>query len=173
MSKTIGGVRNLAPNSQAYKNRVTEAARMRASGKYSSVTMAENGTGYVAIESSPAKHKPEEIEAAMHLGNNGYKVILGNEAGEGKCKEGKLFLSTFEQKTPDGKHNDAKNIKNALGHARDKKADIAVIYMKYGTHSRKTVEEGIKNFEKSSKYRFQKIIIITKDGRLHHHHHDT
>lgn len=29
--------------------------------------MAENGTGWVAIEKSSAKHKPEDIEAAHHL----------------------------------------------------------------------------------------------------------
>ena len=84
MSKTIGGVRNLSSGGTAYRNRVAEAAEMRASGKYSSVTMAEKGTGYIAIEKSSAKHKPEELEAAMHLANKGYKVVLGNEAGQHK-----------------------------------------------------------------------------------------
>lgn len=173
MSKTTGGVRNLAPNSKAYKNRLAEVSQMRASGNYSSVTMAEKGTGYVAIEKSPAKHKPEELEAAMHLANHGYKVILGNEAGNATVSEGRLFFSTYEQRTPDGTSDKAKNITNALRHARDKKADIAVIYMKYGKHPRKAVEQGIREFEKTSKYRFREVIIITQDGRLHHHKHDS
>jgi hypothetical protein len=172
MSKTIGGVRNVQPGGTAHRKRIAEVAEMRASGKYSSVTMANKGTGYVAIEKSTAKHKPEEIEAAMHLANHGYKVILGNEAGNSTVGEGKLFLGSYEQRTPDGTSNTAKNIENALRHGRDKLSDIAVIYMKYGKHPRKEVEQGIRDFESSSKYRFKKIIIVTQDGRLHHHKHN-
>lgn len=39
---------------------------MRASGRYSSVEMGK-GSGYVAIEKNPARHKPEEKEAARIL----------------------------------------------------------------------------------------------------------
>lgn len=172
MAKYSGGVRNVSVGSAVYNNRLAEVAAMRASGKYSSVEMAENGTGWVAIENSPAKHKPEEIEAARILANHGYKVTLGNEAGNATVSEGKLFLSSYEQRTPDGKSNTSNNIKNALGHARDKHAKIAVIYQKNGKHTREQVEQGIKDFETSSKYRFQKIIIVTRDGRLHHHRHN-
>ncbi|MDE6535447.1 MAG: hypothetical protein K2K82_05490 [Muribaculaceae bacterium] len=172
MAKTSGGVRNVPIGSTAYNNRLNEVAAMRASGKYSSVEMAENGTGWVAIENSLAKHKPEEIEAARILANHGYKVTLGDEAGDKTVSEGKLFLSSYEQRTPDGKSNTANNIKNALGHGRDKQAKIAVIYQKNGKHTREQVEQGIRDFEATSKYRFQRIIIVTRDGRLHHHLHN-
>ena len=82
-------------------------------------------------------------------------------------------MSTYEQRTPDGTSNNAQNITSALRHGRDKHADIVVIYMKHGTHSRQDVERGIKNYETKSKYRFKEIIVITKDGRLHHHKHDS
>jgi hypothetical protein len=173
MSKTVGGVRNVQVGGTAYRNRIREVAEMRSGGLYSSVMMPDRGTGYVAIEKSTAKHKPEEIEAALHLASHGYKVTLANEAGASTVKEGKLFLSTYEQRTPNGEHNDAKNITTALRHARDKKADISVIYMKYGQHSRKNVEQGIKDFESTSKFRFKDIIVITHDGRLHHHKHES
>ena len=53
---------------------------MRDSGRYSSVEMGKGG-GWIAIEKSTARHKPEELEAARILADKGYKVTLKNEAG--------------------------------------------------------------------------------------------
>lgn len=172
MAKQSGGVRNVAAGSAAYNSRLNEVAQMRASGKYSSVEMAENGTGWVAIEKSPAPHKPEEIEAAHHLANKGYKVTLTSEAGNEVVKDGDLFSASFEQRTPTAKG--AKGINKALEHAKAKRTDIAVIYDKHRTYNRCEVEAGIRRYEgfSSNKHRFKKIIVIGSNGSVHVHAHN-
>lgn len=148
-----------------------EVAEMLMSDKYSSVKMGEGG-GYLAIEKSPFKHKPEELAAAKILSDKGYKVILTNEAGKGmkvKSPDGFLFVNSFEQRTPtkDG----ANTIRNALFHARDKQADIALVYSKEHVFSRKSVEEGIKLFEEATNFRFKQIIVVADNGHIHRHRH--
>ena len=170
MAKSAGGVRNVSIGSPAYKNRLAEVSDMRASGKYSIVKMAEDGTGWVAIEKSTTKHKPEEIEAADHLANKGYKVTLTDEAGSKVVKDGKLFTASFEQKTPTSKGE--KGVNKALEHAKKKRADIAVIYDKHRTYNRTEIEAGIKSYEKLNKYRFKKIIVIGSTGNVHVHKHN-
>lgn len=143
---------------------------MIASEKYSSVEFSPNGGGYVAIEKSAAKHKSEEIEAAKILASKGYKVVLKNEAGFTKTPDGFLFSVSFEQRTPQG--NSAQNFKKALGHAAEKNANILVAYMKRGKHTRQSIEDGIKKFEKSNSKRFEQIIIVTEQGKVHRHKHN-
>lgn len=143
---------------------------MRASGRYSSVEMGKGG-GYVAIEKSPARHKPEELEAAHILADKGYKVTLKNEAGFTKTPDGYLFSVSFEQRTPQG--SSAQNFKKALGHAADKNADVLVTYMKGNRHTRKSVEDGIRKFEMNNSKRFKQIIIVTESGKIHRHKHNT
>lgn len=171
MAKTSGGVRTYGQGSSTYRKRQAETETMRKSGKYSSVEMGRGG-GYVAIEKSPARHKPEEIEAARILADKGYKVILKNEAGLGhkvKTPDGYLFTASFEQRTPQG--SSINNVKNALAHARDKNADIAVIYDKHRLYNRKNVEAGISHYEATNKYRFKHIIVISAHGNIHRHKH--
>lgn len=171
MAKTSGGVRTYRQGSSTYRKRQAEVEAMRQSGMYSSVEMGKGG-GYVAIEKSTARHKLEELEAARILADKGYKVTLKNESGMSKTPDGYLFTTaSFEQRTPTG--NSAKNIRASLYHGRDKKADIPVLYMKGNGHTRQSVEDGIKYFESSSKYRFKEIIIVTKDGRIHRHKHNS
>lgn len=170
MAKTSGGVRTYQRSTSTYRKRQAEVEAMRASGKYSSVEMGKGG-GYVAIEKSTARHKPEELEAARILANKGYKVILKNESGMSKTPDGYLFSASFEQRTPQG--NSIKNIRASLYHGRDKKVDIPVLYMKGNGHTRKSVEDGIRYFESSSKYRFKEIIVVTQDGKIHRHKHDS
>ena len=132
--------------------------------------MAENGTGWVAIEKSSIRHKPEEIEAANHLANKGYKVTLADEAGSEIVKDGKLFTASFEQKTPTAQGE--KGVNKALEHAKKKEADIAVIYDKHRTYNRSEIEAGIKRYEGLNKYRFKKIIVIGSSGNVHVHTHN-
>lgn len=61
--------------------------------------------------------------------------------------------------------------RNALFHARDKKADIAVIYSKGHIFSRKSVEEGLKMYEAATSYRFKEIMVVSDTGRVHIHIH--
>jgi len=171
MAKISGGVRTLKGGSKEFTARQLEAQQLENSGLYSSVEFSKKGGGYVAVEKSGYPHRPEELEAARFLSDKGYKVILKDEAGELKTPDGKIFKYSFEQRTPEG--STAKNFKSSLYHARDKKADIALVYMKYNKHTKQSVIDGIKDFEKSSKYRFNQIIVVTQDGRIHRHKHNT
>ena len=150
----------------------TSNEAMRASGKYSSIEMSKGG-GYVAIEKSTARHMPEELEAARILADKGYKVILKDEATglHGvKTPDGYLFNASFEQRTPtkDG----ANTIRNALFHARDIKADAALIYSKGHTFSKESTEKDIRLFEDASPYRFKNIIIVSDNGHIHRYRHN-
>lgn len=170
MAKTSGGLRTYKSGSSTYRKRQQEVEAMRASGKYSSVEMGKGG-GYLAIEKSKAKHKPEEMEVARILADKGYKVILKDESGFTKTPDGYLFNVSFEQRTPQG--NSAQNFKKALGHAADKNADVLVAYMKGSGHTRKSVEDGIRKFEVNSSKRFKQIIVVTENGKIHRHKHNT
>lgn len=144
---------------------------MQDSGNYKSVEMGEGG-GYLAIEKSPVNHKIEEIEAGRVLADKGYKVILKDEGGTGKTPDGYLFSLTFEQRTPT--LDKSSNIRNALFHARNKGAEVAVIYTNHNVTSRESIEEGVRLYENAHTYRFKSIIVVSDNGHLHRHvHNDT
>lgn len=172
MAKTSGGVRTYGTGTSTYRRRMAEMGRMMASGRYSSVEMGRGG-GYLAIERSKFKHMQEELDVGRILADKGYKVILLNEEGGGikvKHADGKIFKASFEQRTPVG--DSANTIKNALKHARDKFAEIALIYSKGKAFSRESVEDGIRLWEGASKYRFKRIIIVSDKGHVHIHKHN-
>ena len=170
MVKTTGGVRSLTNGSREYLRRQREIGEMIASGKYSSVEFSEEGGGYVAIEKSSSKHKPEEIEAATLLARKGYKVVLKDEGGEVKTPDGYLFSASFEQRTP--KSGGVKNFNKCLEHAKVKSADIAVVYDKNRVYNRKDVDDGISRYEKLNNYRFKEILVVSREGRVHRHKHN-
>lgn len=169
MAKTSGGVRTYRQGSSTYRKRQAEVAAMRASGRYSSVEMGKGG-GYVSVEKSTAKHKPEELEAARILADKGYKVTLKDEGGQVRTPDGYLFSASFEQRTPtkDG----ANTIRNALYHARNKGADVAVIYSRNHAFTRGSVENGIKLYEQSHDYKFKRIIVVADNGNVHRYRHN-
>lgn len=175
MTKKSGSGRQVKEGSSEYKKRLAEVAEMRASGNYSSVEMCKNG-GYVAIEKSKTRHKDEEIEMANFLGDKGYKVILKDETiamtVTGKTSDGYLYSATFEQRTPTSRG--AKGVNKSLEHAKQKEAEIAVIFDKYNTYKRKEVEDGIKLYESftGNKHRFKEIIIVSSKGNVHVHRHN-
>lgn len=88
-----------------------------------------------------------------------------------KTVDGYLFTASFEQRTPTG--STAQNFKKALGHATDKNADVLVAYMKGNGHTRKSVEDGIRKFEQHNSKRFKQIIIVTENGKIHRHKHNS
>lgn len=171
MAKTTGGVRTFKQGTSTYSIRQVEVENMMASGIYSSVEMTEGG-GYLAIEKSPMKHTSEEIEAGKILASKGYKVILKDEANSDNRNtiDGYVFSTSYEQRTPT--KDNTNTIKNALKHARSKRAEIAVLYSKYHLFSRESVEEGIKLWEEKSTYRFKKIIVVADNGNVHIHKHN-
>lgn len=169
MAKTAGGVRTYRKGSSAYRKRQEEVSAMRESGRYSSVDMGKGG-GWLAIEKSTARHKPEELEAARILSDKGYKVTLKDEGGQVRTPDGYLFSASFEQRTPtkDG----ANTIRNALYHARNKGADVAVIYSRNHAFTRGSVENGIKLYEQSHDYKFKRIIVVADNGNVHRYRHN-
>lgn len=169
MAKTAGGVRTYKQGSSTYRKRQAEVEAMRSSGRYSSVELGKGG-GYVAIEKSTARHKPEELEAARILADKGYKVTLKDEGGQVRTPDGYLFSASFEQRTPtkDG----ANTIRNALYHARNKGADVAVIYSRNHAFTRGSVENGIKLYEQSHDYKFKRIIVVADNGNVHRYRHN-
>jgi hypothetical protein len=84
--------------------------------------------------------------------------------------DGKIFRYHYDQITPKGSTKE--NFSNALRHARDKKADMALVYIKYNRHTRQTVTEGLKYYEEKNPYRFKQILIVTPYGRIHRHKHN-
>ena len=170
MAKQSGGTRTLKTGSRNYNKRRQKVAEMLSSGLYSSVTFSEEGGGYVAIQKSKRKHKTEEIEAAHLLARKGYEVVLKDEAGTKSTVDGYLFALSYEQRTPtkDG----ANTIRNALFHARDKNADVAVIYSKGHVFSKESVDSGMMLFEDASVYRFNEVIVIADNGHIHRRKHN-
>lgn len=173
MAKVSGGTRRYGAGTSAYRKRMAEVEQMRSSGLYSSVE-AFSGGGYVAIEKSTAKHSKDEVDAANILARKGYKMIL---VDEGKSKEdyeptidGKVYALSYEQRTPIKDRTET--IRNALFHAKRKNAEVALIYSKGHTFSRKSTKEGIEQFEKTTDYRFKQIIIVADNGHVHRYKHD-
>lgn len=169
-NKEVGGSRVLKNGSAEYRRRKNEVIEMLKSGRYSSVVMTDKG-GYVAIEESTMTHKSEELEAAQTLANKGYKVILKDEGStEGKTPDGYVFSLAYEQRTPI--KDRPETIKSALTHARNKGAQVAVIYSKNHAFSRTSVEKGIKLYEDFNSYRFERIIVVADNGNIHRHKHN-
>ena len=177
MVKLSGGSRTLTGGSREYGRREVEFNQLMHSGRYSDGYFSKKGGGYVLVEKSTMSHSADEIEAARYMADKGYIVTLTDESNKGKdakvkTPDGKIFDTTFEQRTPDGKQNTPENIRSALRHGRDKRSDMVVIYQKQGKHHRSDVEKGIRMYESQSRHRFKQIIVVTKDGRIHRHRHN-
>jgi len=179
MAKISGGVRTLKTGSKEYNARKVDVDNMKNSGLYSEVYFSQKSGGYMAVEQSPFGHKPEEIRAAKILANNGYKMILKNEAGHLTTPDGKIFSYFYEQHTPS-----KTSFHKSLEHAKNKHEklirmgkpgiDVALVYVKYNRYSKKDVVEGIKKYEsyQSNRHRFNQIIVVTPKGRIHRHRHN-
>lgn len=190
MAKDYGADRTVGQHTDEWKDRKKEVEEMQASGNYSEVYFSEKGGGYYAIEKSDADHKPEEIEAAEHMANAGYKVILIDEGGSGVSADGTVFNFVYEQVTPNPKKTPrtdetlASSVKDALEHGVEKvikakrnhqddfKVDVAVIFDKHHSYRAKHIDAGITQFELYGKFRYKKIIVISKSGNVYEHYHN-
>lgn len=168
MAKDYGCDRMVEQMSQPYADVKKKVEAMKASGKYSEVEMTSNG-GIFAVEKGKFRHKPEEVEAGKHMAKAGYQVTLKDETGDVKTPDGYVYSFTFEQRTPT---KGGVSFKYALKHAASKKANVAVIYDKHQVYHRYDVENGLKQFELHSKYRFKKIIVVSKSGNVYEHSHN-
>ena len=181
MAKLSGGVRVLKVGSKGFNARRKEYWQLIESGKYRDGYFSDMSGGYWLEEKSSNPHSEGEREAAQILADHGYKVVLIDESGSSIKVDGTIFSFTYEQRTPYAgikakkmpKTGNAKNFENALEHAMKKKADYAVVYMKQNKHTKQTVSEGLKKFEEHNQYRFKQLIVVTKDGRIHRHRHDS
>ena len=96
MVKLSGGSRRLKGGSREYNRREIAFQQLMNTGRYSYGYFSQKGGGYVLVEKSTARHKPEEIEAARLMADKGYKVTLKDEAGTMKTPDGKIFDATFD-----------------------------------------------------------------------------
>lgn len=171
MGRQSGGVRPVSKKTTAFENRRAEFGRLMSSGEYSSGYFSTKAGGFFVVEKSKYPHKPEELEAATHLADGGYKVTLVSETGYIKTKEGYVFSYSYEQSTPDmaqGGHG----VKKCLGHAKSKDVEVAVIYDKYNRFHREDIYAGIEEFDKYNRtYRFKHILVIDSNGKIHPHKH--
>ena len=167
MGKEFGSDRLVDKYRQPHAEVARKVAEMKASGNYSVVEKTTAG-GIFAIENGKARHKPDEIEAGRHMAEAGYHVTLKDETGSVKTPDGHVFSFTYEQRTP---AKGGASFKKAIEHASDKRAEVAVIYDKNGIYHRKDVENGIKQYEYHKKYRFKRILVISKSGNVYEHSH--
>lgn len=166
MAKVSGGCRVLTAGSRQYNLRKQEFSDLMGSGEYSSGYFSDKGGGYYVVENSRAQHKAVELEAAKIFADNGYKVTLIDEAGSVTTPDGKIFTTYFEQSTPEG--NSVNNFKRTLNHAWEKPyTTAAVVYQKYGTHSKETIRQAIAEYSKYSPRKLD-VYVLTRDGRIHH-----
>lgn len=169
--KDYGVDRTVESGSVEYNARMAEVQAMLASGLYSSVEMSKDGGGYVAIEKGKAKHKMEEIEAAHHMADAGYKVVLKDETGFVTTPDGYVYSYTFEQRTP---IKGGRSFEKALEHAKKKGSDVAVIYDKHYVYHKADIHRGIKGYEshRGNRLRFKRIIVISQSGKVYEHCHN-
>lgn len=170
MAKDSGADRMVEKYAQPFDEVRKQVEEMKASGKYSTVEMTNNG-GIYAVEKGKARHKLEEIEAGRHMAKAGYHVTLKDETGHVKTPDGKVFSFTFEQKTPDV--GGARSVLKAMEHARSKQSDVVVIYDKHSVYHRNIIDRGISLYEQYiHNYRFKRIIVVSKSGNVYEHSHN-
>lgn len=170
MSKEFGTDRLVDKYRQPHAEVARKVAGMRASGNYSVVERTPAG-GIFAIENGKARHKPDEMEAGRHMANAGYQVTLKDETGDVRTPDGHVFSFTYEQRTPT-KAGGAHSVVKSMEHAKKKPAEVAVIYDKHHVYNRTIIEHGIELFERHNRYRFKRVIVISKSGNVYEHSHN-
>lgn len=128
-----------------------------------------------------------EHEAMVHLANAGFAIVATPEGGKSFItaidkkgtplySDGLVMGNVFELKSPKPTetHQDAldNSVKKALNHAKNKGADVAVIYDKNGSYHRDNIERGLNNYESKSDYRFDAVLVVDKAGNVYEHIHN-
>lgn len=191
MAKVSGNTRTIHPTSgtrtqnyQVYKNEIA-MSDVDASQSY----FSKKSGGYVIAmnEDKRKQRSPEELEVAHAMANAGYAVILTPDGGvkfrSGKSKKGDYVYCdglingySYEQKTPAPQSSTERNllnsVDNAIQHARDKNAQMPLIYDRYGRFHKEHIEAGLKQFEDNSSYRFKAILVVDQYGNIYEHQHN-
>lgn len=137
--------------------------------------------GYVLYQSGHNYHA-EEIEAAKHLANHGYRVELQPEGmrmwasawrnGSSKYAEGIIEGTLYDQKTVSrSATNLSGNVRYAMNHAVEKNAKIALVYDKHGLLHKKNIREGMKAFMgiPANRGKLDSVYVVNSSGRLYVH----
>lgn len=191
MAKASGNTRTVRPTSetrtqnyQVYKNEIA-MSDVDASQSYFSI---KSGGYVIAMKEEKKKQRSaEEKEVAEAMADAGFIVVLTPEGGvkfrSGKTKKGDYVYAdglingnSYEQKTPAPQSSEETNlinsVDNAIQHARDKNAQIPLIYDRYGRFHKEHIEAGLKQFEANSSYKFKAILVVDKYGNVWEHQHN-
>lgn len=189
MPKASGNTRTIRPTSgprtQNYLVFKYETAMsdIDASKSY----FSKKSGGYV-LTMTGSTHSDDEIAVAKAMANDGLLVVLTPEGGvkfrSGKSKkkeedyvyaDGLVNGYTYEQQTKNPQLGTKQNLTNAidsaLQHARNKNAQIPLIYDKNGKFHRDDIENGLKQFEENASYRFKAVLVVDKNGNVWEHQH--
>lgn len=183
MSKASGSTRYVNPSTQNRSQSVSDFKNALSSGKYNTELsyLPPTGSGSMLYQNGHNYHI-EEIEVGRALADKGYKVILtpeGIEAyataftkdGRPKYSEGTISGILYDQKTTESNvTNFTNNVDHAIKHARDKGAEVALIYDRYGKMHRQDIENGMKKYKKYDKTdKIKAVLVMDKDLNLYEH----
>lgn len=161
------------------------------SGKYDfdkSFFNDKNG-GFLLVHKGrkPSASDVEEMEVARAMAQDGLPVTM---TPEGKIEFSTGFTShknpvyadglvagySYEQATKNPQSHDpeslTKAVDQAIKHAYDKRAQIAVIYDRYGNFHQNDIDAGIRRFESRNSHRFECIITVNKRKEVHYWYHN-
>ena len=129
----------------------------------------ENG-GYVLYHNGH-NNSDEENECAKIMASKGYKIELTPEdnikfaSERGKFRDGKFMNFKYEQKTSSPVIDDMNEVAyRAIRHARDKDAEISVIYDNKNIFTSSNIKNGIALFERRSNFRFKGILVVNRNN---------
>lgn len=194
MSKPQGSTRMFKPTTatKAQSRKEFNAQLTKETTDAVNSYFSEKSGGYL-IAMKGHNLSQEESEAGKYLADFGLQVHLTPEGAgyeiyathsyvkDGKTHykfpEGKINMSTFEQKTPDKVESSvASSVRQGIIHANTKHADIAVIYDKHQLYHTDDIERGMKLYqEKNKKWEtkgVKAVIVVSHDGGVFEHHFD-
>lgn len=152
------------------------------------LSFLEPVSGAYVLYGKGHNYHEEEIEIARGFAKYGVNVILTSEQNMMLARrwvynkkehtlnphfaEGTANGIIYEQKTTDFKaSNFVSNVRNAINHAVDAKATIAVVYDRYGLLHRTDIEKGMDAYQKThSNPKVKAVVVFDKDLNIYEHH---
>lgn len=186
MGKASGSTRIVNPSTESRQETVAGFNAAMASGKYDRELsyLPDHGSGSMLYQFGHNYHI-EEIEAGRALADNGYRVVLTPEGivayatafkrdGTPKYAEGTISEMVYDQRTTASNvQNVVNNVDNAIVHAREKGASIALLYDRYGKMHRGDIEAGMQKYKAFAKQDdIKAVLVVSKDGKVYEHHFD-
>lgn len=186
MSKASGSTRIVTPSAKSRSETISEFNAAMNSGQYNTELsyLPESGSGSMLYQHGHNYHI-EEIEVGRALADKGYRVVLTPEGivayatafkrdGTPKYAEGTISGILYDQKTAESNLTNAvNNVDNAIVHAREKGASIALIYDRYGKMHRNNIEEGMKKYQRFANTNdIKAVLVVDKHKNLYEHHFD-